>query len=165
MKLLIKTALLFLLTLFVTDLYATDEKVTEKKNTNARMGCIQGVVIDKEFNETLPGAAIQIVGSTGGTITDIDGIYKLENLAPGEYKLRFTYVSYEPIEMGSIKVEGGKVTEINIELGKNNVVLNEVAVVARKRTDGERALLLERKLATVAVESMGAKEMSLKGIS
>lgn len=165
MKLLIKTALLFILTLFVTELYGADDKVTEKKNTNAKMGCIQGVVIDKEFNETLPGAAIQIIGSTGGTITDIDGLYKLENLAPGEYKLRFTYISYEPIEMGSVKVEGGKITEINVELGKNNVVLNEVAVIARKRTDGEGALLLERKLATVAVESMGAKEMSLKGIS
>ena len=43
--------------------------------------------------------------------------------------------------------------------------LSEVSVVARKNLEGERALSMERQKATVAIENLGAKEMSVKGIS
>lgn len=137
----------------------------ESKKAAAKPGSISGIVMDKEFNETLPGAAIQIVGSTDGTITDIDGNFQISNLNPGKYTLRFTYISYEPKEIAEVHVESGKITHVNIEMGKANLQLNEVVVTARKNNEGEGALLLERKLSTVAVESMGAKEMSVKGIS
>lgn len=137
----------------------------ESRKAASKPGCISGIVMDKEFNETLPGAAIQIVGSSDGTITDIDGNFEIANLNPGKYTLRFTYISYEPKEVAEVSVESGKITRINIEMGKANLQLNEVVVTGRRNNEGEGALLLERKLSTVAVESMGAKEMSIKGIS
>ena len=42
--------------------------------------------------------------------------------------------------------------------------LGEVSVVAKKNLEGERALQVERQKATLAIENLGAKEMSLKGI-
>ena len=50
-------------------------------------------------------------------------------------------------------------------LSSDDKQLNEVTVVARKNLEGEKALLLERKKASVAVENIGSKEMSIKGIS
>ena len=43
--------------------------------------------------------------------------------------------------------------------------LGEVSVVAKKNLEGERALQMERQKATLAIENLGAKEMSIKGIS
>ena len=39
-----------------------------------------------------------------------------------------------------------------------------MSVVARKNLEGERALQMERRKATLAIENLGSKEMSLKGI-
>ena len=43
--------------------------------------------------------------------------------------------------------------------------MGEVSVVARKNLEGERALQMERRKATLAIENIGSKEMSIKGIS
>lgn len=165
MKIDLKRTMMLLLTLWnVIAVMAVDKP--ESKNTRvAASGAISGVVLDKEFNETLPGAAIQIVGTDGGTITDMDGNFSFNNLAPGKYTLRISYISYEPKEVAEITVKNGETIRLNVEMGKSDLLLNEVVVTGRKTNEGEGALLLERKLSTLAVESMGAKEMSLKGIS
>lgn len=153
MKLLVKRTLLLMATVMLT------------LSAVAQVGWIEGVVIDKEYDETLPGAAVQIAGTMIGVVTDFDGIYKLENLQPGTYTLRFTYISYEAQEVKEVVVRAGEATKVNISLGKANLQLSEVVVTGRRNMESENALLIERKLSTVAVESMGAREMSIKGIS
>lgn len=54
---------------------------------------------------------------------------------------------------------------LNFEMESDAQALSEVSVVARKNLEGERALSMERQKATVAIENLGAKEMSVKGIS
>ena len=55
--------------------------------------------------------------------------------------------------------------EVLIELESDNQVLASVTVTARKNLESERALQTERIASNVAIENMGAREMSLKGIS
>lgn len=165
MKIDLKRRWVILLILMNSLAIAAADKPESKNSTAARSGAIAGIVLDKEFNESLPGAAIQIIGTEGGTVTDIDGNFSINNLAPGKYTLRFTYISYEPKEIAEVTVKSGETIRLNIEMGKSDLRLNEVVVTGRKTNEGEGALLLERKLSTLAVESMGAKEMSLKGIS
>ena len=43
--------------------------------------------------------------------------------------------------------------------------MEEVTVTARKNLENERTLQLERQRSSVAIENLGAKEMSVKGIS
>ena len=54
---------------------------------------------------------------------------------------------------------------LNFEMESDAQALSEVSVVVRKNLEGERALSMERQKATVAIENLGAKEMSVKGIS
>ena len=54
---------------------------------------------------------------------------------------------------------------LNFELESDAQTLGEVSVVARKNLEGERALQMERRKATLAIENIGSKEMSIKGIS
>lgn len=123
---------------------------------------IKGTVVDKTTKEPLIGATIQVAGTTMGTITDFDGKFELPELENKAYTLIISYVSYQTQE---IQVDATKPQSLEVTLSSDDKLLNEVTVVARKNLEGEKALLLERKKASVAVENIGSKEMSVKGIS
>lgn len=123
---------------------------------------IKGTVVDKTTKEPLIGATIQVAGTTMGTITDFDGKFELPELENKAYTLIISYVSYQTQE---IQVDATKPQSLEVTLSSDDKQLNEVTVVARKNLEGEKALLLERKKASVAVENIGSKEMSIKGIS
>ena len=124
---------------------------------------LKGTVIDKSTQEPLIGASVQIKGTTMGTITDMDGHFELKDLKNGQYTLIVSYVSFRTQE---INVQASENTsDLFVFLEADNQSLSEVTITARKNLEGERTLQLERKQSTVAIENLGAKEMSIKGIS
>ena len=122
---------------------------------------IKGIIRDKSSKEPLTGATVQIVGTNIGVIADLDGNYNLAGLKNGTYNLEIKYVSYKTIQIRNIKVSDSTPTVLNFEMEPESQVLGDVTVVARKNLEGEKALLQERQKATLAIENMGAKEMSL----
>ena len=122
----------------------------------------RGSVVDKTTREALVGATVVVEGTTQGTTTDPSGRFEL-NLAPGICTVVVSYISYLPQRM-EIRV-ADPMPEAVIELESDNQVLASVTVTARKNLESERALQTERIASNVAIENMGAKEMSLKGIS
>lgn len=82
---------------------------------------LQGTVKDVK-GIPLPGVSISIVGTTQGTITDIDGKYSLE--APGDSQLKFQFIGFLA-EIVSINNQ----TTINVTLKEDVVGLSEVVVV------------------------------------
>ncbi|WP_321321704.1 TonB-dependent receptor [Labilibaculum sp.] len=82
---------------------------------------LQGTVKDVK-GVPLPGVSISIVGTTQGTITDIDGNYSLE--APGDSQLKFQFIGFLA-EIVSVNNQ----TTINVTLKEDVVGLNEVVVV------------------------------------
>ena len=93
----------------------------------------------------------------------MDGNYSL-NVTNGIYTLSIKYVGYRDIVVNNVK-SGKADVVLNFELESDAQVLGEVSVVARKNLEGERALQMERRKATLAIENIGSKEMSIKGIS
>ena len=126
-------------------------------------GTIKGTITDRQTKEPLTGATVQIEGMTRGAVADIDGNYLLD-IEPGNYQLTIRYVGYKDIRKGDVKVSPAGLV-LNFEMESDAQMLGEVAVVARKNLEGERALQMERQKATLAIENLGAKEMSIKGIS
>lgn len=124
---------------------------------------IKGTIVDKQTKEPLTGATVQVLGSTVGAVADLDGNYILD-VPGGVYDLVVKYVGYTDIKAGAVKAKGKDVV-LNFEMESDAQTLSEVSVVARKNLEGERALSMERQKATVAIENLGAKEMSVKGIS
>lgn len=129
----------------------------------AQADTIRGTILDKQTREPLTGATIQVVGGTQGAVADIDGHYLLD-VKPGTYQLEIRYIGYKDLQLASVVV-GSDPLELNIELESDAHSLGEVSVVARKNLEGERALQMERQQSTLAIENLGAKEMSIKGIS
>lgn len=128
----------------------------------AMAGNIKGTVLDKQTKEPLTGATIQITGTAQGVVADIDGNYTL-NVNDDTYTITVRYIGYKDILLNSIKVKAE--TLLNFEMESDAQALGEVSVVAKKNLEGERALQMERQKATLAIENLGAKEMSIKGIS
>ncbi len=89
----------------------------------AQTGVLKGTIRDAKTGETLIGANITYEAGKG-TVTDIDGNYKLE-LEYGEYDLTISYVGFKSIQR-SVTISQPKTT-INYEL--DYVTLTAVEVV------------------------------------
>ena len=84
---------------------------------------VQGKVIDAATDEPLPGVNILVKGTTTGTVTDIDGNYRLT--APDDTEtLVFSSVGYI-----SEEVAISNQTVINLEMTPDTQSLSEVVVV------------------------------------
>lgn len=127
-------------------------------------GTISGIVTDKEANnETLPFANVLVKGTAISTATDIEGKYTL-NLVAGSYVLQFSFVGYEAIET-PVTVIAGQDVIVNQTLGSSSFKLKDVVVKSVASKEKETALLLDQKNAVEIKQSIGAQEMSRKGIS
>lgn len=130
----------------------------------AQNGTVTGTILDKEFNnEPLPFANIVIKGTKQGTSTDENGKYSI-SLKPGNYTLVIGYLGYETKEIPfTIKANEKKV--INHTLEASGVQLQDIEIVQTVSKEKESALLQEQQKAVEIKQSIGAQEMSRKGIS
>ena len=132
----------------------------------SQSGTIEGVVLDKEMNDTpLPFTSVFINGTTKGTVTDFDGKFSLNSLDPGTYTIVFSFVGYETISLENVVVEADKFTQLSVSLGPGANALDEVVVQVVTSREREEALLLDRKKAVTIKESIGAVELSNMGVN
>ena len=127
----------------------------------AQDGLLKGTISDKKSGDAIIGATIQVVGTSRGTATDIDGKYELR-LHPGTYDFLVRCVGYKDLTLSSVKV--GRETVLDISMEENVEQLADVDVTARKKLESERVLQMERQQSIIAIENIGAKEMSMKGV-
>lgn len=129
----------------------------------AQNGTVTGTILDKEFNnEPLPFANIVIKGTKQGTSTDENGKYSI-SLKPGNYTLVIGYLGYETKEIPfTIKANEKKV--INYTLEASGVQLQDVEIIQVVSKEKESALLQEQQKAVEIKQSIGAEEISKKGL-
>ncbi|MBL0136813.1 MAG: TonB-dependent receptor [Chitinophagaceae bacterium] len=97
----------------------------------AQNGKITGKVLNTK-NEPLNGVSIKIGGISGGTTTNLEGVFTI-NLPEGKkYVLTFTAVGYTPKTVEEVEVTAGKVNELNITLEVVNKNLETVTVTANR---------------------------------
>ncbi len=82
---------------------------------------VTGVVTDNE-GETLPGVSVVAKGTTLGTVTDVDGYFKIN--VPQETILTFSYVGFETQD---IKIN--KAQHLNVVLKVSTVELGEIVAI------------------------------------
>lgn len=82
---------------------------------------VKGVVLD-ELGEPLPGVSISVKGSKTGTVTDMQGAYKIETIQGSI--LVFSYIGYQTVE------KTVNSSTINITMKENSIDVDEVVVTA-----------------------------------
>jgi outer membrane receptor protein involved in Fe transport len=127
-------------------------------------GIITGVLTDKDMNNApLAFANAVIKGTSIGATTDDKGRYSLK-VEPGNYTLIFSFIGYETIEV-PVTVKDGETIIIDKALGAGGYKLDDVVIQKVTNREKETALLQEQKKAVEIKQSIGAQEMSRKGIS
>jgi len=90
-----------------------------------------------ENKVSLPGASVVLVhvptGTQYGTVTDVDGLYRITNLkVGGPYTLTISYVGYKPIVEENINLNLGQTLGLNETLSQNASEITGVEVTAQK---------------------------------
>ncbi|WP_235892945.1 SusC/RagA family TonB-linked outer membrane protein [Flavobacterium franklandianum] len=114
-------------------------------NVMAQSKTIQGVVTDAT-GQPLPGASINVQGTTNGASTDFDGKYSLRDVKSTD-KIVYSFVG-----LVSQIITAGNQTSINVKLVESTQSLTEVVVVAY----GSQ----KRSKVTGAISVVGAKEIA-----
>lgn len=132
---------------------------------NAQTGSVKGKLTDKEYNnEPLAFANVLIKGTTKGTTSDFDGLYEFADLDAGTYTLLFSFVGYQTQEI-PVTIVAGEVKIVNVDMIASAASLDEVVITTTTKRESETALLLEQKKAVEIKQSIGAQELSRKGVS
>lgn len=88
---------------------------------------VNGKVTDAETEQGLPGASVRVVGTTTGTVTDVDGNFSLSVSASGVVKIEISFVGYATAT-ADVQVSNGSTAPINVALKAEYSALDEVVV-------------------------------------
>lgn len=116
---------------------------------------VRGKIVDKESKFPLVGVTALLVNNATqpvGTVTDVDGNFRLSNVPVGRQTLRFTLVGYKEILLNNIVVEAGRETVLNLEMEESVTELNTVVVKVKR--NGEAA----NEMATVSARQFSVEE-------
>ncbi|MCK4575589.1 TonB-dependent receptor, partial [candidate division WOR-3 bacterium] len=95
-------------------------------------GKIAGRVVDKSNGQPLPFANILIVGTTMGTVTDLNGDYFIINISPGVYNVQARMMGYNNITKTGVKVEIDQTSRVNFELPLEVLKVEGIEVYGKK---------------------------------
>ncbi|NQY67316.1 MAG: TonB-dependent receptor [Flavobacteriales bacterium] len=125
---------------------------------------ITGTVIDKQSHYPIPGVQVIISASDPliGTVTDIDGYFRIDNVDVGRTTIEASFIGYEKIVLSNLLLVSGKEFNINVQLVEEVNSLNEVVIKAdidKRETKNKLATVSTR---TFSVEEAGRYAGSLQ---
>jgi hypothetical protein len=108
-------AFVFALCLALTSAVAFGQDIQTK-------GSIAGTVTDKN-GAAVPGATVKITGSEAArtVTTDNEGVYRFDNLVPGNYTVRVEMTGFKASEVSKVTVYVGKAATTNVTLEAGNI--------------------------------------------
>ena len=139
--------------LFLTAIIATCSSLYSQPLTQT----VRGVIIDADSKIPLIGATINIDGfeSVKGTVTNLEGYFRLDEVPIGRHNFKVSYIGYEPFTASEVLVSSGKEVVLNIELNESSLLLNEVEVRANTNKDKPANYM-----ATLSARSFNVEETS-----
>ncbi|MFD2034472.1 carboxypeptidase-like regulatory domain-containing protein [Belliella marina] len=114
-------------------------------------GVIQGKVRNPISNESIPFANIVVLDSEIGTVSDENGVYRIEGIEPGLYNVRASFVGFRSKTVYEVQVSRSKAVQLDFELEEEAADLNEV-VVSSEFSRSEETPLSVRKLNANEIE-------------
>ncbi len=116
----------------------------------ARNGTIKGTIKDAQSGEVLPYANVILIGTSLGDAADSKGNFNINNVPPGNYKIRVSYLGYKNIDL-DIVVTDGDVIEKDFELSAEGVIGSEVVVTAQAQGQYEA---INEQLNSIAIKNV-----------
>jgi len=93
----------------------------------AQTGSIHGTVTDSLSGKVLPGTNIYMPETEQGAAANEEGEYTIQNISPGTYQIRASFVGYTT-KTKTVTVESGETT-VDFQLTPTSATLSELVVV------------------------------------
>jgi len=117
---------------------------------------IRGIILDKQSQFPLPGVNVIVMNTSPQKFatSDIDGKYKITELAPGRYDLKVTYIGYKEAVLSNVLVTAGKEVVMDISLEESVNTLNEIEISSSKKNE------TNNELASISGRSFSMEEVN-----
>lgn len=125
----------------------------------APTGRIVGRIVDAESGRGLSDAGIQIVGTTLGTNSGVDGRYSLPNVAAGTVTLQVRLLGYQPKTITGLLLDPRATLEQDISLAPATVMLEATVVTAEAERGSVNAALDAQRNAVGIVSAISAGQI------
>lgn len=121
---------------------------------------IEGIVLDAETGDALPGASVFLKESSTGTISDFEGRFQFTPRETGEAELVISMIGYETYRQACSLSGGSWVLDLGrITLQASTIGLNEANVIASVAIDRETPVAVSTLDAKTIQEQLGDKEL------
>jgi len=126
----------------------------------ARVGRIVGRVIDATTGQGLTDVGVQVVGTTLGTMTGVEGRYNIPNIPAGTVTVQVRRLGYAPKTVTGILLGAGQTLEQNITMQPATVQLQTVQTTASAERGSVNEALDQQRTATGIVSSVTSEQIS-----
>jgi TonB-dependent receptor len=127
----------------------------------AQVGTIKGNVKDATTGEGIVSANVFVLGTTQGTVADIDGNFEITKVKTGKYSLVISFISYKTDTLKNISVYADQITVINTSIVEESQQLSEVVVSGQRMRDTDISIISDIKTSQLIVSGISAQQISL----
>ncbi len=117
---------------------------------------ITGMITDKQTGEPLIAATIMIKGSTQGTITDLDGSYRLAGVPAGRHTIQVSYTGYQSDTM-AVDLMAGEVNKLDFQL--EFYAIQGVEILVTGQRSGQLAAINQQVKANSIINVVSAERI------
>ncbi len=95
-------------------------------------GILEGKIRDKQTKDVLVGVNVVLVGTMYGTMTNAEGMYRINNVRAGVYDVRYSILGYKPILMKAVTILPDLRTRLDIDLEATTIEMEAVEIRAER---------------------------------
>jgi TonB-dependent receptor len=129
--------------------------------STAQTGAVKGVLIDSTTNEFVFGAIVASPENPSiGTQSDMDGVFLIQNIKPGTYNFKVSYIGYKEHIFKDVVVVAGQTTD----LGTLHLEIDEevpiIEIIGKSSTNTEVAVIEEVRKQDEVVSGISNEQIS-----
>lgn len=123
-------------------------------------GRLEGVVLDADTKRPIADAGVQIVGTTRGVMTGVDGRYRFASVAAGTITIQVRRLGYQPRTVTGMMLESGSARTDTVYLSEAVARVAAMEVRASADRGSVESTLDAQRDATGIVSAVGAEQIA-----
>lgn len=99
---------------------------------------VKGTVTEQETHYPLVGATVILLSDTAklvGTVTDVDGNFRLEKIPVGRHSIKVSYVGHHDVILNNIIVASSREVVLSVQMEESAFGLDAVSIIATRDGD------------------------------
>ena len=122
-------------------------------------GTVTGRVVDAKSGQALSEVGVQIVGTTRGVMTGLDGRFRFTDVPMGTLTLQVRRIGYQPKHITGLYIDAGATLDQPISMDQSAVSLTAVVTSAEAERGSVNAAIDQQRNSTAIVSALGAEQM------